>query len=234
MEVHNKRLTLGDRKLIEKLLYTGMKHKELCEKVGIARSTLYREFKKCKDIYNAEEAHNNTGRSKNLIDWDIIGKRFGLLTVESFACIQKRRSWWHCMCDCGYSVIESRKKLTDYCSKKRPLSCGCIPKQWKSKKEKIPFEEIVHRKYLDLLSHRKIVNECWEWQGYINKKSKIPMCSWRNKTMTVRKCMYLLTHMSTFEPNLVYASCGNRKCFNPDHIVLGIPPKRNFYKDIYD
>src|SRR6266567_2510005 len=94
----NKLLTLEDRKKIEVLLNKKTTHKDICQIVGIFPSTLYRDIKKCKESYNAEEAHENTNRNKNSIDFEIIGKRFGLLIVLDFANIYKKRSWWRCKC----------------------------------------------------------------------------------------------------------------------------------------
>ena len=125
----NKVLTLDDRKKIEHLLTTGISHRALCKEVGIWPTTLYRELKRCPEAYNAEEAQKTVFQTKNLIDWDIIGKRFGLLVVESYANKYNKRTWWRCKCDCGRWCVISRKKLTDYCSENRPLSCGCIAKQ---------------------------------------------------------------------------------------------------------
>jgi hypothetical protein len=220
----NKRLTLDDRKKIEQMLHLNARHKTICETVGIYRSTLYRDLKKCKDSYNAEEAHKNTGQSKNLIHWDIIGKRFGLVTVLEFANIYKNRSWWRCRCDCGKECIISRKMLVERCSSRRQLSCGCIPKQAKNRGIPVPIEEASLRKYHDLLSFRKINRECWEWTGYCQKGT--PRCSWKSKAISVRKCMYLLVNGTTYEPNAVFTTCGNPKCFNPDHITLERPKKR--------
>lgn len=49
--------------------------------------------------------------------------------------------------------------------------------------------------------------------------------------MTVRKCMYLLMNGTTYEPNHVFSACGNLYCFNPDHITLERPAKRQFYTE---
>lgn len=226
----NKKLTLDDRKQIQELLHKNIRHHEICNIVGIHRTTLYRDIKRCKDSYNAEEAHRSMYQSKNLIDWDIIGKRFGLLIVLEFANIYKKRSWWRCKCDCGKECIISRKIMTEFCSLKRPLSCGCVPKQWGGTKNKLPIEELSLRKFHDLLKFREINRECWEWIGF-KEKGKIPKTSWRNKSMTVRKCMYLLMNGTTYEPNPVFTTCGNLNCFNPDHITLERPKKRQFYED---
>src|SRR5689334_10928610 len=84
-DAHNKRLTLDERKKIEELLHQNTKHRDLCDVIGIAQSTLYREFKKCKGAYNAEEANKNTMRGYKAIDYSIIGKRYGLLVVLEYA-----------------------------------------------------------------------------------------------------------------------------------------------------
>jgi hypothetical protein len=228
--VKNKRLTLEDRQKIEGLLHSNFNHKKICELVGIHTSTLYREFKKCKDSYNAKEAHANTCRGYKAIDFKIIGKKFGLLTVKNYVHKYNRRTYWKCKCDCGAFTIISRKILADYCSPDRPLSCGCIAKEHQGpKKGSIDLEESSLRKYQDLLAFREKQGECWIYTGYL-QGGKIPKTSWRNKAMSVRKCMYLLIHGTTYEPNHTYASCKNRLCFNPDHIVLGRPPNRYWYE----
>ena len=211
------------------MLHSGAKHWKICEAVGIWRTTLYRDFKRCKDHYNAEEAHSNASESKNLIDWKIIGKRFGLLTVLRFANIYKKRSWWVCKCDCGKECIISRKILAERCSKRRELSCGCIPKQHKYRENRVPIEESALRKFHDLLKFRKIRGSCWNWTGY-KQKGKIPKTSWNSKSMGVRKCIYLIMNGITEEPNPVYVTCGNLECFNPDHITLQAPAKRDLYE----
>lgn len=225
----NRRLSLEDRKKIQELLHQNMRHKDICLSLDIWGSTLYREFKKCKDSYDAEEAQNNTCRINNLIHWDIIDKRFGLLTVVGYANKYKRSTWWKCKCDCGGHTIMSRKVLTAYCSADRPLSCGCIAKEHRGNGEKVPVEEACLRKFQDLIKFRKINGACWDWIGYRNK-GKTPMTSWKNKVMSVRKCMYLLFHGTNYEPNPVFTTCGNLLCFNPEHITLERPNKRHFYE----
>jgi hypothetical protein len=229
MKKKNKRLSLEDRKKIEQLLHEKVKHGKICEEIGIWPTTLYREFKKCKDHYNAEEAHKNTSCSKNLIDWTIIGKRFGLLTVLDYANKYNKRTWWKCQCDCGKTCIISRKILTEYCSPNRPLSCGCIAKEHAGNGKKVPIQEAALRKFQDLISFRKINHDCWEWTGY-KQKGKCPKTSWKNKAMSVRKCMYLLMNDTTYEPNPVFTTCGNLMCFNPEHITLERPKKRQYYE----
>lgn len=227
----NKRLTLEDRRKIEGYLSSNMKHKTICQLVGIYPSTLYREMKKCKGFYDAKEADQNTCRGYKEIDWSIIGKKYGLLTILNYVHKCNHRTWWKCKCDCGNFTIISRKKLGDYCSPERPLSCGCIAKESKGRKGKVDIEESCLRKYQDLISFREISGKCWNWTGY-KQNGKTPKCSWKNKSMTVRKCMYLLIHGTLYEPNPVYTTCGNLNCFNPEHLTLEKPNKRHYYKDL--
>ncbi len=227
--VKNKRLNLQDRQKIEELLHSKVKHNEICEQVGIQPSTFYREMKKCQEAYNAEEANDVTGRTRNLIDWEIIGKSFGMLIVLEYVNIYKGRSWWRCRCECGKECIMSRKMLMEYCSPRRPLSCGCIAKQWKDANNKLPPEELALRKYQDLMNFRKINQDCWEWTGY-KQKGKTPKTSWKNQGMSVRKCMYMLINGLEYEPKPVFTICGNLLCFNPDHLTLERPKIRQYYK----
>lgn len=229
----NKRLTLEKRKQIEGMLHSNYTHKRICKILKIWPSTLYREFKKCKGVYNAEEADNNTSRGYKSIDYKIIGKKFGLLRVTDYVHKYNNRTYWKCQCDCGNFTIMSRKILADYCSPDRPLSCGCIAKQSKDRGKQVPFEEASLRKYQDLLAFRRMNRDCWEWTGY-RGKTGCPRTSWKNKAMSVRKCMYLLIHGQKYEPNPVFTTCGNLLCFNPDHLTLERPAKRQYYGDLQE
>jgi hypothetical protein len=225
-----KRLTLEERRQIQHLLEKGIKKVEISRMLNIHYSTIFREMHKCKDFYNAEEADINTCKGKHAIDFSIIGKRFGLLVVIEYVNIARHRTYWKCKCDCGRTTIQSRKILTEYCSPYRPLSCGCIAKESRGCSGKVSFEEASLRKFQDLIAFRKVVGECWEWQGY-KQSGKTPKTSWKNKAMTVRKCMYLLINGTTYEPNSVHTTCGNLNCFNPDHLTLEKPARRVFYED---
>lgn len=229
----NRILTLEDRKLIETLLHSKYKHKDICAALKMHATTLYREIKRCKECYNAEEAHETLFRRRSFIDYDIIGKRFGLLTVLEFSSIYKRRSWWRCRCDCGKECVVSRRILAEYCSPKRPHSCGCIAKQAKGASKAVPLEEGHLAKFQDMMKFREIKRDCWIWTGY-RQKGTCPKTSFRSNSMSVRRCMYMVINGLTELNERVYSSCGNLYCFNPDHITL-VPPKgRQFYEDSHD
>ena len=50
----NRKITFEDRKIIEDLLHKNTRHYEICKRIGIHKTSLYREIKKCKEAYNAE------------------------------------------------------------------------------------------------------------------------------------------------------------------------------------
>lgn len=52
---------------------------------------------------------------------DLIGKKFGMLTVLEFAYIKNKRAYWKCKCDCGKEKIVSRSNLVNGLT----TSCGC-------------------------------------------------------------------------------------------------------------
>ena len=64
---------------------------------------------------------------------DLTGKRFGKLTVISFAYTQHNYSYWNCKCDCGNDFIACGKLLTRNTTK----SCGCLKHQNNHKKKRI-------------------------------------------------------------------------------------------------
>lgn len=53
---------------------------------------------------------------------DHTGKKFGRLTVMSYAHTLKKRSWWNCVCECGGTKIANGHELVRGDTK----SCGCI------------------------------------------------------------------------------------------------------------
>jgi hypothetical protein len=53
---------------------------------------------------------------------EIVGKKFGKLTVLEFAYMKNKNSYWKCLCECG------REHITSRCILKKSnniLSCGC-------------------------------------------------------------------------------------------------------------
>ena len=227
---NRKRIDLKDREKFEELLNKNIPIRKIAKELEIWPTSLYRELKRCEGKYNAEEAQKTVIGGFHPIDWKIIGKKFGLLTIESYIGIEKHRTWWNAICDCGNKTKISRKVLGDYCSPDRPLSCGCIAKEHQGPlKGPIPFEEACLRKYQDLMAMTKKEGNCLIFTGYL-QGGKTPRTSWKDKAISVRKCIYLIMNATTYEPNHVHASCRNILCVNPEHIVLGRPPNRYWYE----
>lgn len=91
---------------------------------------------------------------------DLIGHRFGLLTVTGDS---RQRAGsvvlWRCQCDCGGEVLATRQELVSG----NVASCGCVPKQYASKRQ---AEDLTGRQFGDLTVLRRVENDeagkvCW-------------------------------------------------------------------------
>ena len=56
---------------------------------------------------------------------DITGQRYGRLTAMSKSASINKRTFWHCLCDCGSEV----KARTLYLRNGKTTSCGCYQKE---------------------------------------------------------------------------------------------------------
>lgn len=91
-------------------------------------------------------------------------------------------------------------------------------------------KETPELKFKELSESKTIRGGCWIWNG-TRQRGKPPTTTWKTKTMTVRKCMYLIVNGIVYEPKSVHTTCGNLRCINPDHLTLELPKNRNFYND---
>lgn len=57
--------------------------------------------------------------------YDLIGQKFGRLTVIAFDGVKNRKAWWKCTCDCGLSVLVNTGNLRSGNTK----SCGCFRRE---------------------------------------------------------------------------------------------------------
>ena len=75
---------------------------------------------------------------------DLIGQRFGKLTVTGDSGERKDGSiLWNCKCDCGKEILCRRFELISQSIQ----SCGCMPKQYASKKQR---EDLTGRQFGEL------------------------------------------------------------------------------------
>ena len=56
---------------------------------------------------------------------DLVGQRFGRLTVQEFAGRHKQLSYWYCLCDCG----NTKRILSSSLRGGKTKSCGCLNKE---------------------------------------------------------------------------------------------------------
>jgi len=63
---------------------------------------------------------------------DLVGKKFGRLTVLEFSEIRKQRAYWSCRCECGAICVVAGSNLTCAITQ----SCGCFQKERTSEASK--------------------------------------------------------------------------------------------------
>ena len=61
---------------------------------------------------------------------DMIGKKFGRLTVVDFDRLENHKTYWKCTCDCGLTVIACGNNLRSGNTK----SCGCLRRETAQKR----------------------------------------------------------------------------------------------------
>lgn len=222
---HMPRLNLEDRKFIEENLNENVPVRKIALQLKVNPTTIFREIKRCPAQYNHKEAQENSLKRVNTIDFSIIGKKFGMLTILEYSSSKNHRSWWKASCDCGQETRISRKTLIDKMSDKYPFNCGC--------QGKINSYKKIREKEISLLSRyhclMKMIEKhdgCWIWTGHINKVTKVPMTSWNSVSMSVRRLLYKIFNEQDIDH--VYASCGDRTCVNPRHFAIGVPKKGHY------
>lgn len=99
--------------------------------------------------------------SLDTIKTDIIGKRYGRLTVISYSHKEKNKGYagfkhyYNCLCDCGNMCLGERRNLG-----KQKNSCGCIHKEQLIKRNKtncsLNGESVVYRKIYNVWTKMKI------------------------------------------------------------------------------
>lgn len=72
---------------------------------------------------------------------NLLGQKFGRLTVVSFAYTKYRNSYWNCVCECGNEKIVSSGNL----KKGITVSCGCYQKEMARQKGKATVRLMIEK-----------------------------------------------------------------------------------------
>lgn len=92
-------------------------------------------------------------------DSEMIGKKFGRLTIVARAGSEKHngfsRKLWECVCECGNHIVLHTKKLTSGNTR----SCGCLLKEYNTSKKPDPQEKRIRRHIQNVWS--KIKERCY-------------------------------------------------------------------------
>lgn len=63
---------------------------------------------------------------------NLVGQKYGRLTVVEFDRLQKHKTYWKCVCDCGLTVIATGNALRSGNTK----SCGCLRREMTAERGK--------------------------------------------------------------------------------------------------
>ena len=92
-----------------------------CKKCGSHKSIAVQSIKRNKSS-KCNICNNNFGKNENVKGYskNLVGQKFGSLTVVKFAYSKGTHSYWECLCDCGEICIKSitflKKSINKMCS----------------------------------------------------------------------------------------------------------------------
>jgi predicted XRE-type DNA-binding protein len=140
---------------------------------------------------------------------DLVGKKFGKLTVARYLGSKNKRSNWECLCDCGkVKEVLSKHLLTGGTS-----SCGCFLREASAQRASARAKTIESRLKLQ-------ENGCLIWQGSKDKDGygtiKLNKKDWK-----VHRLIYKNAYGDIPYNKLVCHTCDTPSCANINHLFLG-------------
>ena len=170
-----------------------------CDQCGVEFNRKYSVSSKSNHNFCSKKCVGKFKSDKNVSE--CIGKTFGFFTVISYSHIRNKATFVNCLCSCGNKHVTNLATIKYGSSK----SCGC--RHGLSKKE-------------HLISNIKIINECWEWTGLLNKAG-YGECGNGFPDRRAHRASYIIFIGEIPKGICVCHKCDNPKCCNPDHLFLG-------------